>query len=281
VGAYYRRVLSGIKMVVSANCRPARTEVDLRLVVDSKWAKDDPRFVKECVEPLKNMFSADVWALEFPNYRLETVYLDLENEDENTLWLLNNLLSFFKKGPNRRAFVDLTSAPRDWLYSAFYVSNFFSDTVFYYVKPARSKSPAEYSLQEMTDEGTVSKYPIRAQLTPPLSRWLRPREENSKENNIQYEIFRLIYQIASENLDISKSQEIEISLEQLAQRAKTLPYYRGKPLEDVWKGMSRYFTDIDRFGLFKRFGKMIVTNRKGIVLMRSLFEPKSLDARPP
>jgi len=273
VGAYWKRVQNGIRMIISAHCRPRKTDVYLFLVVDSKWAQGDPKYIEECVQPLQKEYGGDPWASEFPKYNCETVYLDPENKDENTLWLLDKLLSFFKKGPNRRAFVDLTSAPREWVYSAFHISNFFSDVDFYFVKSGRKKFPSEYSHEEKTDEGMFPEYVLRGSLTPPLFRWLRPRDEEGKEN-IQHKLFKLIYQIASEKkAKILDLPELTISIKELAERAKDqISYYKTMPLEDAEKSISRYLTDIDRLDLFKRVSKTtIVANRKVIVIMQALF----------
>jgi hypothetical protein len=276
VGAYLKRVQYGIKSVISQNCQ-RKTEVLLYLVVGNKWVKDDPKYLEECVQPLEADFAKDQWSSEFPNYRCEVVRLDPEDQDQDTLWLIGTLLSFLREGKNRAAFVDLTSAPREWVYSAFYVSSFFSDVYFYFVKSKRSKSPSQYSIEERTDEGTVIEYPITALLVPPLSRWLRPREEDAKEENIPYKIFRLIHDIAAKESSLD-SEEITIAEDLLVEQAKRLDYYKGKSSEDVKKGVSRYLTDIERFGVFKRTAGLIVLNRKGIALMRGLFEHKSPNA---
>lgn len=264
-------------MIISRSC-PPNTEVHVCLVVGKKWVDHDPKYVPKCVKPLEQAFAKETWESEFPNYDCQIEYLDPEDKEQNTLWLLERLLSFFKEGPNRRAFVDLTSAPREWVYSAFDVSSFFSNLKFYYVKSARTKLPSQYDVPEKMDQGTVLDYPVSGSLEPPLSRWLRPYEEDAKEESVQYQILKLMYEMALEQKkDLSDLQELTIDGLRLAERARSdLPYYEGTPLEDVQKGMTRYMRDIDRFEIFKR-RKPIIVGRRGIVLMRGLFGKKETE----
>jgi len=275
VGAYWKRVLSGIKMVIGKHCQRGKTELHIFLVIDSKW--DDPKYTEECVQPLKKEYSEDPWVSEFPKYKCETVTLDVENENDNTAWLLEKLLSFLKKGPKRKAFIDLTSAPREWLFSSFYVSNFFSNVEFYFVKSKRKKSPSEYSDEAKTDEGLPPDYVLKGELKPPLSWWLEPRGRKRRrkpEENVQYKVFRLMCEIASEKkAKLSELPELTIDEEELAKRAKAqIPYYKKYDVEGVLRSISRHLTDVDRFELFRRVGKRgIAVNRRAIALMQVLF----------
>jgi hypothetical protein len=279
VGAYWNRVRTGIKMMISGHCKLKKTHVQVCLVVGSNWAKTDPNYLEEIVKPLQQEFDSGLWATEFPTFACETLDVNPENQDEDTIWLLEKLLSFFKSHERGEAFVDLTSAPREWVYSAFYVSSFFSKLQFYFVKSGQTKSPSQYSSDEKKDEGKVTEYVLSGALMPPLSCWLRPEEPSQEgkrgkaKDNCQYKILKIIYEIASEGKDLSLLQEVSVPIDDVIKRAKeSIPRYKEKAPSDVEKAISRFLTDIDRFHIFRREVGCIVASRKAIVVMLQLFK---------
>jgi len=251
--------------------------VYIHLIVDTRW-EDVTAYTEECVNPLEKEFAENLWAPEFAKYSCDTVPLDVEDENENTVWLLETILFFLKKGPNRKAFVDLTSAPREWLFSCFYVRNFFNDVQFYFVKSQRKKSPGDYKLEAKVDPGRIPpQYVLTGELTPPLSWWLTPlgRKRRKPEENIQYKIFKLMYEIAKEkekklSRDLS---ELDIDKKELAMRARArIPHYRDMDVDIILSTISRHLSDIGHFKLFKRVTKKTITlDRSAIVVMLGLF----------
>jgi len=249
--------------------------VQICLVVDIEWSRTDRKYMAENVQPLQVEYAPDLWASVFASYTCETINLNLENQSEITCWLLKKLASFFRRGSNRRAFVDLTSAPREWDFSAFYVSNFFTDVEFYFVKAKREKTPSDYTIEERNDEGMLPEFVITSELRPPLANWLRPHKmlSGNRLENVQYEIFKLMYEIASRKKDLSTLRKITIDETELAAIGREkLHSYKNMEESDVLKSISKFITDIDRFKLFKRVRRKIEIYTTAIALMQALFE---------
>jgi len=280
-GVFLGRVKRGIDLVLATQSGAKGTKVRVLLVSDERWMSDGS-YKTEFVEKLRDYVLA-TWK--------KTVGLDLVCDCEIlpmtdveylTGWLLERLSAFFKSsGPEGTAFVDLTSAPKEWVFATTNVSNFFPRVRFYYVKSIREKKATEYSREEIEDAGLPkleeipAGYPVEL-----LRRWIEP-ETDTEETNIPYLLFRTIFRSA-QNIAAEKGldslekawvpirddrwlNEYRLGLEE-TQRTR-LPRLDS----DLMKSVSKHLTAVKSYNLFEEKPHSVRMTLRGAMLGQALF----------
>jgi len=204
-----------------------------------------------------------------------------------------------KKTKNSLACIDLTSAPREWLFVAMDISPFFDNVEFYDVAPTRRSVPADFSLAERTDAGTLVRIVQGGRLSPPLRYWLQPNDEQGYPNE-HYILFQAIWELTEEKkrspqfgeiIERFRTRFVEVCDKSLINsriRKPTGARHTGPSLgtrierfarmgtSDLMRKISRYLTDVQQYGLFEEAERFKLTD-KGLTLAKALFSPSNTE----
>jgi hypothetical protein len=265
VGAYIGRVKRGVEGAMALSCDKG-TAVEVMFVLEEKWAQD-----KSYVEAITNLRTAFLdeaaYAAIYKTYSCSFSTLDFENEDACTGYMIEKLASLFKrKGPSV-AYIDTTSGSMEWVISCVTVTEFFHSTYLYFVKPRGKMRFTDFSLEEIHDDGIHFEIVKRSSQARELSNWLTPGSEN-------WTIFRDIFKLATESSKQTGKPPYESAVEigHLLQDLSSIKRWRSKSEGEKKRGLSKYLTAIERYGLFARRGKnYLQMTPRGVALGRGLF----------
>jgi len=286
-GIYTGRVRRGIDLVLGSETKATETKVRVILVSGQSWIQSDPSYKTEFVDKLKD-YTLQTWKQTAGlDIVCEDVALPISNEEHLTGWLLKELSAFFKTSRGEaEAFIDLTSASKEWLLAAMNVFNFFPKVELYYVKPMRERRPSDYyksDRSEIEDEGHPKLETVRiGYAREPLPHWTTPKDEKGKMN-IQYLLFQTIFRLAQSiaaKRGIDSLEELDkvwVPIEEdygLTEYRRSLPKnLRGKFLDDstLRKSISKHLTAVESFRLFEVKGKSIRMTIRAMKLGQTLF----------
>jgi len=284
VGIYLERVRTGIDIVLGSQTKVGVTKVQVVLTAEESWLKADESYKAEFIDYLKDKI-LETWKKgEGLDIACDCVALPMEDEEFLTGWLLKELYLYFKNFPNEaEAFIDLTSAPKEWQFAAINALNFFPKVELYYVKSAGRKQPRQYDEAERKDPGHPRLEVVRTgAVRQPLPRWIQPRNEKG-EPNVQYRLFETIFALAEsiaadKGLDPSSELDkvwVPIEEEQgLVEYKRHLPEkLKSKYLDNsaLKKSISKCLTDVQFFGLFEVKGSSVRMTLRAAVLGQVLF----------
>lgn len=274
VGAYFGRVKKGLEWALGFTYIYSNTEVKITLVVAASWMTE-PEYAAKVDELASNFLQKELME-QFRKLTVSTEAVDLEDETSCAAWLLTTLSAFLTSAPDNVAYVDMTSAPMEWILACQYVAEFFDrDRIcFYYVKSRQVRGPQEFlrDLARVEDSGVIPEKVILSGPDPILKEWMTEGTENWK-------LFRTIYDmIADAAKQAGKSMLItSVPLRALVDRAIEW-MERGSARRKVQdsesrarKSVSKRLTSIRKFGLFiEELGTIRLTHR-GYALALSLF----------
>jgi hypothetical protein len=253
VGAYVGRVKHGIDWALGrADVTSKKTKVVIVFVAARGWLSQ--KDYVSALDGLRKNFDDSAYEEQFKEFAVKGEEIDIDDRDSCLTWLLRTLNDFLPNNENSGAYVDLTSAPKEWLFASYYVAEFFDRVNFYYVKSRQQKSFIDF-VQESIDEGAV---PIPIILTAPdsrLSSWIRRDSEN-------WQLFKNISEQASK---LAAEQQrpilkVEVPLKKLTSDS------------DVLKGISKRLTEIERYRLFTiRKKKSVQFTALSYALAKSMF----------
>lgn len=283
-GIYSGRVRKGIDAMVGSETEATKTKVRVILVAGENWIRSDESYRAKFVDELKEYVLA-TWKRIGYDIVCDVEVLPMD-EEYLTGWLLKELSAFFKGSPsNADAYVDLTSAPKEWIFAAINVLNFFSKVELYYIKPLLDRQPKDYSETEIKDEGHPKPETVRVgEAREPLPHWIQPRD--GEKPNFQYLLFQTIFRLGKtialeQNLDPSKAlDKVWIPIEEergLDEYRQVLPEkFREKFLDDstLRKSVSKFLNAVEPFRLFEVKGKSVRMTLRATMLGQTLFEGK-------
>jgi len=293
-GAYTERVKKGIDTILASETQVDRTKVRAVLVVGQEWLQNERNYAMKFVDPLKSHVEK-TWGQELGlDIVCEQENLPMESEENLTGYLLKELFNFFtvsgtkKEGEqdDAEAYIDLTSAPKEWQFAAISVSNFFPNLELYCVKPARPKTTDQYRHEEITDPGLPKLETVRAgEPRLPLPRWMQ--QKDAKENvNLHYTLFQTIFELArSKAVDSSKVEALSNALVPIEEEDGLSEYRNRFPKdldentksklqndEALQRHITRLLTDVGPYRLFQRKGKSVRMTLRGAMLGQALFQ---------
>lgn len=289
-GVYTGRVKHGIGMVIGQYAdRKKQTRIRVLLVAGSDWVAPDPpnpTYKINFVDKLKADILATWKSQEHYDVECEEIELPFEAEEQVSGWMLKELCAFFAQGEARIAFIDTTAGTKEWLFAALYVVNFFPDVEVYSVKPSNPRKPADYSPEEVMDQG-LSKLELTPLGGAVLSDWVKPksRKNGKEETNDQYYLFKTIYILAREKAGSAPDAltKVWINIEKDAEYKRyiqILPKERVKRFHDESggkKSISILLNAVAPYGLFeikekKKKQKSVQLTPRGAMLARELFK---------
>jgi len=262
-GIYTGRVRRGIDLVL-ANQADKKTKVRVILIAGHDWIQSDSSYKANYVDKLTDYVLTTWKQEEGLDIVCDDMELPMENEEYLTGWLLAELSLFYKTSRGEaEAFIDLTSAPKEWLFAAINVLNFFPKLELYYVKPKFKKLPKQYRKSERMDEGSPRLETVRSgEARPPLPQWISPQNEKG-ELNVHYFLFKTIFELA-QSIAANKGLNFPNGLSQV-----------WVPIEEE-SGLQEYRQRLDKKRLPREFQETIDDDSR---LMRSI--GKHLDAVEP
>jgi hypothetical protein len=290
-GVYYGRVKRGIDTILASETQADRTRVRVVLIVGQEWLRTEPGYAAKFVDPLRDHI-VKTWRDELGlDIICDQVDLPMEKEENLTGYLLKELFNFFevcrtKQEEEAEAYIDLTSAPKEWQFAAISVSNFFPNLELYYVKPEHGKSTVEYRPEEVSDQGLPKVETVRAgEPRPPLPRWMEPRDARGSPN-LHHALFQTIFELAREKAaDPSKVQALSDVLVPIEQEPGLREYRKRFPAdldgetrsklqvdEALQRHISRLLTDVSPYRLFDRRAKSVKMTLRGAMLGEALFK---------
>lgn len=278
IGVYVGRIRKGIDVIIAS-----RTDVGAKvrviLVANETWIQSDESYKTEFVDKLKH-YILSVWKKELGSDIIcDSVSLPMTDEEYLTGWLLNELSIFFKT-VRGEAFIDLTSAPKEWTLATINVLNFFPRVELYYVKPMHERGPKDYAIIEIQDEGHPKLETVRTgEPRQPLPHWIEPMDRG--EPNLQYLLFKTIFRLAKsmaaeKKLDLDKvwvpieeerglEEYKSVLPEKLRKDRKFVDYSRLR------KSISKYLTSVEPFRLFEVKAKSVRMTLRATMLGQVLF----------
>ncbi len=288
IGVYLGRVRTGIDLVLAGQTKAKTTKVRVILAAGENWINEvDPSgksYKREFVDTLKD-YVLRTWRDEAQvDIVCDSVVLPWEDEEYLAGWLLKVLSDFF--GSSRaqaEAFIDLTSAPKEWQLATIDVSNFFANMELYYVKPKMKKGPFQYAYEEVEDKGHPRLETVRTSVPrQPLPQWLNVKDDN-EEPNVQYILYKTIFELAKNQVTSEQQDSADelakvwVPLEQeayLNEYRKRLRETLGSTDRDAThlkKSISKYLTSVEPFRLFEVRGKSVRMTLRAAMVGQSLF----------
>lgn len=265
VGAYVGRVKKGIEGAMARGCGE-KTSVHVVLVLGSRWAKDSTYL--DLTQPLITTFENKQYQDVYPRYSCKVETLDIEDEDSCTIFLVQRLASLFSgRYGDSAAYVDLTSAPKEWVLACISVANFFDFLYLYYVKPKNPKVFSDYK-NEIDDEGLPFELVKQGFQARELSDWLTRGTE-------RWRLFHLLCQItvntSAERKKPLNESVIEVS-RVVAEAPRFIKRWAKKGEGGKRRGLGKYLNAIEKHRLFIRVGKNYIRMTDlGLALGRGLF----------
>jgi len=179
VGAYFSRVKNGVRWAVGrTDVSSRKAEVRIIFVLARTWAAE-PDY-KTDMKHLTEEFSSPELAAQFKQFKVECETIDIDDETSCTVWLVRTLGPFLRSGSDVAAFIDMTSAPKEWIFACHYVAEFFDRICFYYVKSSKPKMPKDFSKEEREDIGAFPETVILSGPDPDLAKWINESTHNWK-----------------------------------------------------------------------------------------------------
>jgi len=289
-GIYLGRVKTGIDTLLASETKAKETEARVILVAGENWTERDPSYKAKFVDSLKD-YILKTWKQETGLNIICTEEVLPMNEEHATGWLLKELYDFFKtckETEEAEAFIDLTSAPKEWLFAAINILNFFPSVELYYVKPTGERQPKDYTDQrEIEDEGHPKPETVRiGHARQPLPRWITPKDEKGKPN-VHYCLFETIFELArsiaaEKGLDPSKElDKVYVPIEEkkgLDELRKRFPKDIQKRFSDdsaLRKSVSKHLTAVEPFKLFEVKGRWVRMTLSATMLGQALFRERT------
>lgn len=275
IGAYIGRVKTGVTWALGrAYAGPKKTEARIIFIVSSQWKSEESYNTES--QDLMRSFDNQELRDQFKQLIVRPEEIDIDDQESCVAWLLKTLGDFLRQGKDCVALVDLTSAPKEWLFACVYVAQFFDRIVFYYVKPKLGKAFGNFLPDVRRDEGLITEaVPISgvACLDEHLSRW-------TTEGTPHWKLFWRICENAAE---IAQKEElpipaVSVPFSDLVGFAKE--WMPADPAvgaanmiqpEDALKSISKHLTQIKRAGLFKTTKSSVFITPRGYTLARSFF----------
>ncbi|MGA2240308.1 MAG: hypothetical protein ABSG74_13970 [Candidatus Bathyarchaeia archaeon] len=323
-GGYTGRVKRGLDTVLASETKVAapETKVQVVLVIGQEWLQMDQKYREKFVQPVKEHVLATWKETVGLDLVCEEIELPMENEEYLTGWLLARLYDFYESFQDQEkqqgqveegepeeeevedeeevevageaeAYIDLTSAPKEWQFAAINVSNFFPNLELYYIKRKNRPTPEEYVGQDK-DEGLPKLETVRAGVArPPLPRWIMPKDLKGTPN-LHYVLFQTIFEMA-ETIATQKKTDTgeQVALDRISvpilEIRKGLLEYRKRFPDDLDKKtktkfesdsalqrhISRLLTDVAPYRLFERTGtRSIRMTSRAVMLGQALFLKK-------
>jgi hypothetical protein len=272
VGAYTHRVRKGIDFAIGRAATPRNTKVKVVLVVSNAWLQDSnsAHSYSAAIEELKVSFSSESYADLFPEYQRIENRISFDSVEECIIFLLKTLGEFFREGVgDRQAYVDLTSAPIEWIFACTYAAGFFESMTFYFVRPKLRRSFNDFSENERKDEGSaVEAIPFTG--PDPILRWW------TMSGDYHYELFRIICMAFSKKAKATglAPDIVDVDIEQLARDWQESGQFRD--VESLFKGdavrsIGKHLSQIERQKLFLRTQRLLKFTPRGYALAASLF----------
>lgn len=278
VGAYVGRVKRGVEWALGLQ-DPRHTKVEISFVVDRAWMAD-PQY-NDVIQKLKGEFDDAQLKSQFKALKVGQWLIDMEDETSCTAWLLKNLAVFLQRSRDGHVFVDMTSAPKEWIFACHYVAEFFDkeSVTFYYVGSRRRLIPQDFkAAEEVNDPGTVPQSVILSGPDSVLREWITEGTEN-------WTFFRAICTTISAAAAQSGRPIIEtaIPFASLAAKASEWMKWEGNRASKKrvakqpersrsMKSISKRLTEIGRFGLFIETLRTIQFTHRGYALAKAIFE---------
>jgi len=291
VGIYVGRVRKGIDLVLGSQTKAKETKVKVILVSGQNWIQSDQSYKAQFVDKVKDYVLGTWKRTGELDIVCDDVILPIDEEEYLTGWLLKELSAFFKASPGEaEAFIDLTSAPKEWQLATINVLNFFPRIELYYVKPKYERQPKDYDKTEIEDEGHPKLQTVRTgEARQPLPYWTEPTTDK-RELNIQYLLFETIFRLAQsiaveKGLDpLKELHKVWVPIEErrgideykhcLEKCKHRLPReFHGTLSDDsrLKKSVSKCLTAVDIFRLFEVKGKSVRMTLRAAMLGQTLF----------
>jgi len=285
VGAYFGRVRKGIEWALGSG-DPGSTEYRVVLVVPETWMREEEYATQ--IERFKGDFSDNLQLREqCKGLTAALEKINMEDETSCTVLLLNTLFSFLHKRKDSAAYVDMTSAPKEWIFACHYVAEFFErdNLAFYHVKPSNRKMPKDFKdLKETQDPGLIPEKVILSGPDVTLKDWVTEGTEN-------WNFFKTICEKIKEATKPGRSiLKTSIALKELAKesgkwmqparrstRAEETTASSTKPKghSDETEGLrsaGMRLAQVRKFGLFVETLNAISLTTRGYALGKSLFQ---------
>jgi len=280
VGVHIGRIRKGIDMIIASRANVG-TKVRVILVANQTWIQQDQSYKTEFVDKLKD-YILTIWEKELGSGIIcDNVSLPMDNEEYLTGWLLKELSIFFKTDQGE-AFIDLTSATKEWNFATLNILGFFPRVELYYVKPRYERGPKDYDVNEIEDEGHPKLETVRiGEAQRPLSHWIRPKGD-SGEPNLPYLIFKTIFALAQSmakerRLDPSRElDKVWVPIYEALDKYKSLTQkLHQKSLSSdnaaLMKSISKYLTSVEPYRLFEVKGRGVRMTLRATMLGLALF----------
>jgi hypothetical protein len=284
VGAYFGRVKKGIEWALGLGV-PSSTEYRVILVVPETWMREEE--YAKAIEKLKGDFSDNPQLREqCKGLTAGLEKINMEHETSCTVLLLNTLISFLHNRKDSAAFVDMTSAPKEWIFACHYVAEFFEkdNVAFYHVKPSNIKMPKDFKdPKEIQDPGLIPEKVILSGPDVTLKEWIT-------EGTMNWKFFRTICEKIMATKQPGKSiLKTSILLKDLAKESSKWmqPPRRPRKLGDTADSKTRpkghsdeteglrsagmRLSQVRKFGLFEETLHTIRLTNRGYALGKSLF----------
>jgi len=284
-GIYTGRVKKGIDLVLGSQIKAEETKVGVILVAGENWIQSES-YKREFVDKLKNYVLLTWKERGKLDITCDCMVLPMDKEEYLTGWLLKELFDFFEtSGVEAEVFIDLTSAPKEWLFAVMNVLNFFPRAEAYYVKPAYERKPADYDKKEIDDEGHPMLETVRTgEPRQPLPHWIEPIHRRTP--NLQYLLFQTIFSLAKSiaperKLDPSKElDKVWVPIEERSGLDKYRAVLPGKLRKDpmflddtrLKKSISKYLSSVEPYRLFEVRGKSVRMTLRAVMLGQRLFQ---------
>ena len=244
IGAYMGRVKSGVKWALSrTDVTRKKVEVNLVFVRARTWAGIHDEDYEKAVASFIQEFKRPELAAQFKKFTVDTQTLDIDDEIRCTVWLVRALGPFLGSAPEAAAFIDMTSAPKEWLFACHYVAELFGGLCFYFVKSQKTKMPGDFTQEERADEGLLPETVILSGPDPTLSKWATKDTDN-------WMFFNCLCNCVHESYKRKQGPVLEIAIgkDELASKWKS---YSGIGDEsDAQRSVSHHLTAVSKFGLF-------------------------------
>jgi len=265
VGAYIGRVKRGIEYALGAATIPKRTRVKIILVSSNSWLEQDQGY-KDAIKSLRNSFDPESFKGVYPSFQCDEAQVAVDSLESSSVWLLKTLAPFFDaNGERGRAYVDLTSAPKEWLFACNYVRSFFADVHFYYVRGKRENFQ-DFTEQQRMDEGSAAEMVDLGGPNEILRYWITP-------NDHRYELLKAICTLVSTKAKKSKKSPLEIwvDIAEVADEWKVKSDGTSPRPEDAIRSLGKHFAQIDQWNLLARTPKTVRLTDRGLTLGLALF----------
>lgn len=254
----------GIRYALGSATIVKKTCVKVILVTSNSWRQEDHGYV-DAIKGLMTDFDDKDYKDVYSTFHCDEARIDIDSSESCSVWLLKTLGAFFSAGAPGRVYVDLTSAPKEWLFACNYVRAFFDDVHFYYVRGKR-EAFQDFTLEQRTDEGSAAE-PVN--LTGPneiLRWWVTP-------GDYRYELFKSICAVVSgEAKKLRKPPvEISVSIENVTNEWKKTESWTSQHAGDTSRSLGKHLAQIDQWKLFTRTPRTMRLTSGGLALGVALF----------